>query len=573
MKSMKIVCSLLLTAILMNACQKEYSIDGASGLVTSTGAWQFNDSTTLYAGNMDSAYIDSSGSTKVLHLVGTSLTGSQRFELLLYANNFATGTYKASLYQDAFIYTSPTGTLYQAGQLIGEFTVNVTALSATIITGTFSGSTLNGSNQLTQITNGKFTSAFSGSGNGSGISAGVFADSSGNCKPVTLSGMFTAGIPLDSSNTVQVQVVATTPGTYTITSPATNGVTFSASGTFATAGVQTVTLYGAGTPQNSGLQNFTLKYGNSQCGFSINFAQMATGTTGGAGGNCTPITIFGNFQQGVPLDASNGVQIQVTISSPGNYSIVTNTADGIYFYQSGTFTSGGTQTIILTAVGTPVNSGSQNFSVVFGNSSCAFTIPVQPGVAPTGDYFPLTLNSNWTYDELSGTTTQTIHSQVINYNPSFGSSSYSTITETLVPTTLPYDSLYYRKPGGDYYMYANFTNYIPFDQPVRAEFIFLKDNVASGTTWNSPTINGTVGGIPVSGYITMTLLAKGVQVTLGNFTFPDVIKMQYDYYQVGNNTPVETDIRWFGRNVGEIYRKLHNSSMDATYTVTGYQIL
>lgn len=377
MKHLKIVFYLLSIAVMMNACSKEYSVEGASGLIYSTGAWQFNDSTTLFAGNMDSAYIDSSTSTHVLHLVGTSLTGSQHFELLLYAHNFSAGTYKASLFESGFVYTSPTGNIYQSGQLVGEFTVTVSAISSTLITGSFSGAVLNASNQLIQITDGKFTSSFSGNPKTGGISSGVFADSAGNCKPATLQGMYTAGIGLDSTNTVQVQVVVANPGFYTITSSQTNGVSFAGSGTFNAAGVHTVTLQGTGTPQNAGLQNFSLQYGNSQCAFSIDFGQMALGSTSGAGGTCAPITVLGTFKHGVALNANNGVQVQLSVSAPGNYSIVTPSVDGMYFYHSGTFTGTGTQVIILSGSGTPTTSGSQTFSVAFGNTNCTFQVPVQ----------------------------------------------------------------------------------------------------------------------------------------------------------------------------------------------------
>jgi hypothetical protein len=572
MKYLKIAIVLFLAGRFLISCQKEYSVEGANGLLVSTGAWQFNDSTTLYAGDMDSAYIDSSTSTQVLHLVGTSLTGSQNFQMLLYANKFTAGTYKASLFQATFVYSSGGNTLYQANQLIGEFIVNITAISNTIITGTFSGTALNSTNQVTQITSGRFTSTFNQSGTGVSVSSGVLGDSSGNCKPVTISGLYTQGIALDSTNTIQAQVIVATAGTYSISTNSINGVSFSGSGTFLSTGVQTVTLTGTGMPASSGLQNFILKYGNSQCAFSLNFGQQATGNTGGAGGNCTPVTILGNFQQGTPLDASNGVQIQLTVTSPGNYSIVTNSADGFYFYQTGTFTSTGTQTIILAANGTPVNSGSQNFTVTFGSSNCTFSIPVNPGVAPSGDYLPLTMNSNWTFFLQGGTSADSIHTQVINYSPNLGSNTYSTVAEFHLPSAQAFDSLYYRKPGGDYYEYVNFSNYIPFDQSVSGEFIFLKDNVASGTTWNSPTFNGTIGGTPVSGYITMTILAKAVAVNVGTFSFPDVIKMQYDYYIVGNSTPVETDQHWFARNVGEIYRSINNSSTSQVYNITAYQV-
>ena len=62
----------------------------AKGLIVPTGTWQFNDATQLFAGNMDSAYIDFSASanTKELHLIGTSLDGSQSFHMELFARYF-----------------------------------------------------------------------------------------------------------------------------------------------------------------------------------------------------------------------------------------------------------------------------------------------------------------------------------------------------------------------------------------------------------------------------------------------------------------------------------------------------
>jgi hypothetical protein len=117
-----------------------------------------------------------------------------------------------------------------------------------------------------------------------------------------------------------------------------------------------------------------------------------------------------------------------------------------------------------------------------------------------------------------------------------------------------------------------FSNIIPFDQTVEGEYIFLKDNVASGTTWTSPNINGTVSGIPVTGFIKMTILAKAVPVTIATFNFPDVIKVKYEYFITGNSTPVETDERWFAKNAGEIHHSINSVSLTATYDIGGYQI-
>ena len=89
MKRIKVPFYLLLILLLLNACKKEYSVENNS-LKVHTGTWQFNDSLTLFSGNMDSAYIDSSTRTKVLYLIGTSLNGSQNFHMELYADTFKT---------------------------------------------------------------------------------------------------------------------------------------------------------------------------------------------------------------------------------------------------------------------------------------------------------------------------------------------------------------------------------------------------------------------------------------------------------------------------------------------------
>src|ERR1019366_5716691 len=115
MKHLKFAFYLVLSIILFNSCQKEYSIGSkANNTKVSIGSWQFKDSSTLFTGTMDSAYIDSSNSTKVLHLIGTSQNGIQNFQLLLYGNTFTTGTYKASLFQTTFLYSSGSSTIYQA---------------------------------------------------------------------------------------------------------------------------------------------------------------------------------------------------------------------------------------------------------------------------------------------------------------------------------------------------------------------------------------------------------------------------------------------------------------------------
>ncbi len=571
MKTIKIALYIFLSVMFLNSCQKEYSVENGN-VNNPSGSWEFKEGSKLFQGDMDTAYIDSSGTTKELHLIGTSLDGTQTFHLHLYADNFTTGSYKASLFQSSFTYSSGSKQIYNANQLVGEFIVNVSSFGNNLIVGTFSGSALDSSGAVVQLTLGKFTSTISASGSAGSASSGVLGDSSGICKPVTLAGSYLPGIALTSGNTVQLEVTVAVAGSYTISTNTANGISFTKSGTFTSAGVQTVTLIANGTPISSGTQNFTVTYDNSQCTFAIDFGSAAVFTLGGNGGNCTPFTIGGIYQQGILLNPTNTVQLQVTVTSIGNYTIATDTVNGVSFSNSGTFTSTGLKIITLAGTGTPLNAGIQNFVVTTGTSICNFSIDFLPGVAPSGDYFPTSVNSNWTYSLIGGTSSDSVHYEVINYLPMFIGNTFATITADLVPPTGVPDSAYYRKPGGDYFQYINYSNYVPFDQPVDGEFVFLKDNVAMGTIWQSPNVSGSILGLPFSGYIQMTLLEKAVPVTIGTFNFPDVIKVKYEFFITGSPIPIETDERWFAKNVGEIHFDFNDGVNAAGYDVGKYQV-
>ena len=571
MKLLSISCSFLLAMVLLNACQKEYSIEnGNKGIAQ--GTWQFTNGGIKYAGNMDTIYQVAAGGTNELFLIGTSSNGTQNFEMHLFADTFKIGTYKASAFQSSFIYSSSGTTIYQASQLIGEFTVNITSLGDNNIGGTFSGSALDSANSLVQLTAGSFNSTFAG-GIINPSSSGVLGDSVGNCKPVIIGGTYAKGIATTNSNTLQAQVTVTTPGAYTISTNTVNGVSFSRTGTFSVAGPQNVLLFASGTPTVSGSSVFTLIYGNSQCAFTLNVAGDAIGTLGSNAGACTPFNVNGTYQQGVVMNVGNTASVQVNVTTPGAYIIESDSVNGVRFSGEGIFSTTGVQNVTLTANGTPQNSGAQNFPVTFGTSTCGFAITFLPAAAASGDYFPLSLNSNWTYNLAGGSASDEIATTVINYSPTIGAQSYQTIQESQTQATTIVDSFYYRKPGGDYYQYIDFSKLFGFDQYVGSEFIFLKDNVGVGQTWSTPNINGTIGGNAVSGHVEMEITDKAVPVTsIPGFSFPDVIKVQYQYFISGNATPVLTQVRWFAKNTGEIYFSSNNGTSSVIYQVSAYQV-
>jgi hypothetical protein len=73
------------------------------------------------------------------------------------------------------------------------------------------------------------------------------ANHSLNCLSATVNGLYQKGAELTSENTITLNVTATEAGSYSISTPVTSGVSFSASGNLV-AGVQSVTLTGSGIP-------------------------------------------------------------------------------------------------------------------------------------------------------------------------------------------------------------------------------------------------------------------------------------------------------------------------------------
>jgi hypothetical protein len=350
-----------------------------------------------------------------------------------------------------------------------------------------------------------------------------------------------------------------------------NGLSFTKTGIFTSAGPQNVLLSAQGTPTTQGSQHFILHYGNSQCSFDLPVLGNAAGVLGSGTGSCTPFTIAGTYQQGIEFNAGNTVQIELNVATPGSYHITSDSLNGVSFSGSGIFTATGVHEVILTGTGTPANLGLQTFSVTFGTSTCSFPLTFIAGTSPSGDYFPTTLNSTWSYSLVNGAPADGVSYSIINYAPTYGGESYSTIQGLLYSSLT--DSFYYRKPGGNYFQYINFSRLFGFDQFVGSEFIFLKDNVGITATWESPVINGTIGGVPVSGFAKMTILAKGVtETSIPGFNFPDVIKVQYAYFINGISTPVLTQERWFAKNVGEIYFSSDDGTSGSVYEVNAYTI-
>lgn len=92
------------------------------------------------------------------------------------------------------------------------------------------------------------------------------------CTGAILSGSYTAGTAVTGANTVALNVLVDSIGTYTIATSNINGVVFSASGRFTSTGAQTIILSALGTPAAAG--NFNYTAGSSGCSFTITVAPV-----------------------------------------------------------------------------------------------------------------------------------------------------------------------------------------------------------------------------------------------------------------------------------------------------------
>lgn len=282
-----------------------------------------------------------------------------------------------------------------------------------------------------------------------------------SCASVTPEGSYFIGIPLTASNKLLVSVNVTSLGFWSMKTNTVNGYSFSATGTFATTGNQTIELLGTGTPVASGTNNFNLSsnaatVGGASCsGIPITVAPVAYTT------DCTAITQSGVYMQDVALMATNTITLPINVTATGQTAIGTSTANGI------SFTSGlinlstlGQQNVTLIGSGTPIAGGTTDL-IVYGDPGMVGTCTIKVVIAGQ----PVAYTTNCSGITTSGT-----------YAPGVAMSGTNTMT---VPVNVSY--------VGAYTINTNTVNGISFS--------------ASGTftTKGAQNVVMTATGTPTSG--------------------------------------------------------------------------
>ncbi len=357
-----------------------------------------------------------------------------------------------------------------------------------------------------------------------------------NCIGAVVSGTYYKDSTLNANHFVNLGVNVDSAGSYKITTDTIQGYYFNANGNFSAAGSQVVKLKGIGKPLSVGTHIFTVTYNGTICEFSVTVI-AGSGGTGVFTVNCTGAVLSGTYAFGATMTTANTVALSVNVTAAGTWSISTAPAvNGVIFSGSGNFTATGAQTITLIATGSASAGGTFNFPVSAGGSTCNF-----PVIFTTGpDYFPRTVNSNWSY-EFDDDPNDSLLVRVIAQTHAALGFSYNIFLWTDNAASGFDTSGYYRKSGSDYYEWIDMGGYIGFDNSLRIEYIFLKDNLTAGGTWTTQSFSGTItppGGSAtnVTARFLYTIVQQNTSVTVNGTSYANTIIVRQDLQQLAGST-------------------------------------
>lgn len=344
-------------AITLNGihCSKEYSYEG--GKSAGTARYTFDGA----GGACTGAVVNGK------YYSGVSMTTANTIQLRV--NVTTTGSYILNTNTADGFYFTASGTFTNTG--VQFITLNGAGQPST--TGSFNFATSAASSCSFNVVVEKQVAIF------------TLAGTPDNCTGAVITGNYIAGKNLTVGNTVDLKVIVTAPGAYSLNTDTLDGISFSQTGIFTLTGLQSVTLTGSGNPVIPGNLAFHPMAGLSGCDFKLSVLTpepLATYVLESGGGGNTPCisAVSGNYVNNAPLTTANYVSIKVFITVPGNYCISTNTVNGMMFSHTGTFTTTGSKDVILESVGKPVLPGTYQFTPEIvgphplGGQACTFTV-------------------------------------------------------------------------------------------------------------------------------------------------------------------------------------------------------
>ena len=199
-----------------------------------------------------------------------------------------------------------------------------------------------------------------------------------NCSYIMVNGVYIENIMTTSANYLTIVLNVRKTGSYSIIATTENGYNFFQTGVALSVGLMTINLPAQGIPVNPGtdLLRFSGLTLAPECDPEVNVqSALAVYSL-----NCARTSVNGIYLKGTPLTGSNTMTVNVSVSTPGSYSIATPRTSGIRFSAKGYFTTTGAQLVTLTGDGTPlVNFDfpiAINANTPEGTDVCTATIPM-----------------------------------------------------------------------------------------------------------------------------------------------------------------------------------------------------
>lgn len=394
-------------------------------------------------------------------------------------------------------------------------------------------------------------------------------DAAGYCSPKKVGGTYTIDKPVADSNFIQVTIDVSSPGKFSVAADSINGVWFQTAGAFSGTGETPVTLPATGKPGASGSKDFIVKFDTGSCIITVNMqpaALPAVYTLQGSPTTCIKDTVYGTYAAGASLDTSNRLIISLNVTVAGTYSISTSTVNGYSFSGSGTLTNTGIQSVTLVGKGSPLVAGADKFSITGNASTCTVPVNVVAPIAVTGiEYFPLTQNSYWNYDNLYNVGDTLGRIMIDSVNKS--GNKFKVMNE--VDQFIPAVTYNYRRSDSGYYEYAKvdqYTRALTFVPAIEEEILFLKSDLKSGDTWSSKEWVGTiVSKQPIYLQYKLTCINANAAITINGKTFANVVKISMQPFirsaitYLPNSTGEEITI-YYAKGIGIVYYKFLNRS-------------
>jgi hypothetical protein len=149
----------ILAGMVLSSCKKEKSLENGNGSPLGPEAWEFKEGASSFKGPIDTAYYSTLGGVTALTLEGVSTDQKDDFYLQILGASITAGTYSTPTV--VFEYYSNGTLLYQNDPAaLNKFSVIITQIDSSGVSGTFSGEVKDTAGNVKNITDGKFTGKF-----------------------------------------------------------------------------------------------------------------------------------------------------------------------------------------------------------------------------------------------------------------------------------------------------------------------------------------------------------------------------------------------------------------------------